>query len=314
MKAQTIKRISEKTFSSDEIAFESDREYKKWKKKTKFYPEHFGLPFFSHKIFEFDKSGNLLLEESLNEQGETTARRIYYYSAANLLLRNDNRYVDKPKSNYSKIYRYDENNEIIETIDSSNQMIKTVSFVYPKPGLKKMVVKINNKPVDWGSIIYDSVNLSEKSYAYDENDSLYLTSENYYDCHGKRLKEITFNTEEQPITTRTFEYDSLGSEIYEKIEFHSDNVIEEIKRTVDSINQTRDTKVFSNGKLQFGSRTYFDNYGNKVKTEYFDNDYSVTDSWEYEYTYDKNGNWIEKREPKDSVVYTVIYREIEYYK
>jgi YD repeat-containing protein len=283
------------------------------RKRLSFIPNILAYHFFSHKIFEFDKSGNLLLEESVNEQGEVIAKRIYYYSDKNLLIRNDNSYVDKPKSNYSKIYRYDTNDEIIETIDSSNQMIKTISFIYPAPGLKKTVTKINNKPVNSGTKVYDTINLSEKSYAYDENDSLYLTSENYYESHGKRLKEITFNTDVQPITTRTFEYDSSGKEIYEKIVFHSDNVIEEIKRTIDSINQTRDTKVFLNGKLKFGSRIYFDNYGNKVKTEYFENDYTVTDSWEYEYTYDKNGNWTEKRESKDSVVYTVIYREIKYY-
>ena len=313
LKAQVIKRINETKFTSDEIVFETDREYKKWKRKAKFYPEHFNLYFLSHTIFESDTFGNLLLEERLNEHGETISRRMYYYSNTNLLLRNDNKYVDKPKSNYSLIYRYNENNEIVESIDSSSSIIKTISVTYPEPLMKIMVTRINNKQVDSWIVHYDSTKLIEKSFGYDQNDSLYLTSENYYDFQGKRLKEITFNTEEQPISTRTFEYDSLGTEIYERTEFHSDNAIEEIKRITNSINQTKDTKVFSNGKLQFWSRTYFDNYCNEIKKEYFDNDNTITDSWENEYVYDVNGNWIEKKESKDGKVNNVIYREIEYY-
>jgi len=314
VKAQTIKRISEKTFTGNEIAFETDRDYKKWKKKAKLYPEHFGFPFFSHKIFELDKYGNLKLEENLNEQGKIISKRIYYYTDTNLLVRNDNKYLDKPKSNDSKIYRYNENNDIVESIDSSNRFIKTVSFNYQEPGLKKMVTTINNKQVDCWIVHFDSIKLSEKSYSYDQNDSLYLNSERYYDSNRNLLKEITFSKNEQPITTRTFEYDSSGIEIYERTEFHSDNNIEEIKRIFDLINKTRVKKVLANGKLQFWSRTYFDNSGNIVKTEYFDNDNTVTDSWEYKYTYDMHGNWIEKKESKDGNVNNVIYREIEYYK
>ena len=313
--AQEIKSITETVFGETEIAAKTERQAKRKLKKLETYPEHFNLCFVSKSTIRLDSKGNLITQTDFGESGEVIQIRKFEYSDFGDIKTDFFKNPLNPKSNRLVTYKYNEDNDLIQIIDSSFNYKKQTDISYTSDSIKQSTLMINGKYVDKWMTQIDSEEKFELTTAYDNNDSVFSLTKRWYNENEKLIKQVNLDKNQQPTLTRIYKYDSEGNKIFERVESHYDSRIVERNWIIDSINNAKDFKTFTNEKLDHFSRSYYDKNGNETKTEFYDSENTDTISFTTtsEYKYDENNNWIEKKDFWDKEIQSVTYRQIEYY-
>lgn len=313
--AQEIKSITETVFGETEVAAKTERQAKRKFKKLKTYPEHFDLYFVSKTTKQLDAEGKLISQTDFDENGEVKQISKFEYMDFGDIKTELYENPKTTKSNRLVTYKYNASNEVIQINDSSFNYKKQTDIIYTNDSTKQSTLKINDKYVDKWVTKTDSEEKYELTTSYDNNDSVFAIIKRWYNVNEKIVKQIDLDKNEQPTLTRIYKYDSKGNRIFERVETHYDSRIVERQWIVDSINNTKDFKSFTNGKLDHFSRSYYDKNSNETKTEFYDS--KNTDTINYtsssEYKYDENNNWIEKKDFWDKEIQSITYRQIEYY-
>jgi hypothetical protein len=83
----------------------------------------------------------------------------------------------------------------------------------------------------------------------------------------------------------------------------------------DTIKNTQDFKTFTNGSIDYWSRTHYNENSNKILVEFFDTKNASSDiySTSNDYKYDDYNNWIEKKHFWKGEIQSITYRQIKYY-
>ena len=313
--AQEIKSITETNFGETEIAAKTERQAKRKLKKLKTYPEHFDLYFVSNTTKQFDAEGKLISQTDFGEGGETKQIRKFEFTDLGDIKIDFFKNPLNPNSNRLVTYKYNENYDLIQINDSSFNYRKQTDISYTSDSTKLSILRINGKYVDKWITQTDSEEKFELTTAYDNNDSVFSLTKRWYNENEKLIKQVNLDKNQQPTLTRIYKYDSEGNKIFERVESHYDSRIVERNWIEDSVNNTKDFKTFTNGKLDHFSRSYYDKSGNETKTEFYDSENTATISFttSSEYKYDKNNNWIEKKDFWDKEIQSITYRQIDYY-
>lgn len=188
------------------------------------------------------------------------------------------------------------------------------SYYYDK---KNRIKKEANKYSTWDyEYIGDSIT---KITQLDKN----YNSPQYYKYTQKGNRELlnTFNIDSSYQTKRLFVYDKYNRttrlENYDNKEFIQQIILKNYKDTI-SQNPDNEIYIYTNGNPYidiFIKKNYeYDNKNNPIKSEFENLNLSKNKSEKYQYTYDKQGNWIEKKlfDTKNKL-FSVIKREIFYY-
>lgn len=315
VQAQDIKKINETTFGELIVEAKNERQSKKKAKKRKSYPEHFDLYFHSKTTTEFDRYGNIIKKAEFNENGDINFIAEYEYLDSINPLKVIFAYPLDIKRNRQVVYTYNQDNKLVQITDSTSNFFEQTEITYPAPFIRHSRLKLNGEYVDKWITESDSLNSYEITTGYDENDSTIMQSKEWYDKNGKLIKLIDFYSSKEPSLIRTYKYNSEGKKIYLKEEQLFDSVVNESYWIRDTINHSVEFKILQDNQLNLSTKTYIDNYGNEIKTEFYDTDNPTTISFilSSEYKYDESNNWIEKKEFDDGVIRSVTHRQIEYF-
>ncbi len=313
--AQEIKTITMTAFGETEIAAKSESEAKRKLKKLNTYPEYFDLYFDSKSTSTFDRHGKIISQTDFKENGEIYRKTDYEYTNSGNIQTERFYNPLSPKSNRLVTYKYNANNDLTQIVDSSNNLTKQTDILFPSENNRLSTLKINGEYVNKWITQSDTSENFELTTAYDNNDSVFTVVKRWYNADKKSLKQINLDANQNPTLTWTFKYDLEGNKNFEREESYYDSRIVERYWITDSINNTKEFKSLTNGKLDHFSRSYYDKNGSKIKTEFYDSENTDTISFTTtsEYKYDTNDNWIERKDFWKGKVQSVTYRQIEYY-
>ncbi len=218
---------------------------------------------------------------------------IYYYTiiyGKNALISKIKTMGNDEKMDSEELFTFNHQNKIetIETIRLDGSIYKTMAYVYNSSGNLISEKKMNYK--------YDIEN--ESTYNYNNKGQLvsknqtflnidHTIVESFYYNHKQQLIEVT-KKNLNDLTREVFAYNNLGY-VSEKVEYNSKN--EKYNTTLYEYNDYGDkTSLFILDPI--GEMTYFE---------------------QHEYTYDSQGNWIEKRSYVKGDYISLEKRKIVYY-
>ncbi|MFC7347167.1 hypothetical protein ACFQO9_10605 [Chryseobacterium zhengzhouense] len=273
----------------------------------------------------YRKDGRKSFRKEISGNGFSTSKYYYNEFSGNLVLKEDYYEREYGKSHYSKWFFYDKNEIISEEISLEKNNTKTVLSNYTKYKAKDSA---NQKKIIVSQIGSDSISNPDNIYIFENNN---LTKINpLYQSKVQKLSLLNDiykldEIEDYVIEGRKvyFKYDKKGKVISEiwynknglenKTEFtYNDDYTE----TIESNYHLLGTEISSKNQKKY------DQYGNIIfdQTKYYDG--SIGSIEEFEYQYDKEGNWIVKKRFYSEADHGIIgkkkltsveIRDIEYY-
>lgn len=204
-------------------------------------------------------------------------------------LRKEN---DSLKSGAVWKYKYDSNNRILQEKRISFQYSKdTVVWNYKYKG--DSIINVNQLDKTYKILYYTYKQKGNKEYLNHANsDSSFITKKRFvYDKQNRLIRSEDYRDRNYIQDLKLISYvDSISKKIYKRLSLDA------------KYNNTWYTEYNYNTKGDVTAMS-FGNFSNEKKPEN-----------KYEYAYDQNGNWIEKRHysPKGKLS-TVFRREIKYY-
>lgn len=314
---QDIKMITETSYYELAPGAMTEREHKMKLKMIKSYPEHSDLYFSSKTVSKLDKNGNVISFTDFKENGDIYFIADYEYDDSENILKENHNYPLNPELNRLVTYSYNNNNQPVQIADSSLGLIRQTDISYSVPTIKKSALRINDKLVNKWITKSDSLGSFEITAVYDSNDSALTIIKSWFDNDYRLIKQIDFNSNQEPSVTQTFKYDKEGNKIYESKEFHNNSRIVERYWLTGTLNNSTDHKTFLNDKLDDFTRIFYDEHGNEIRIERYDPEITdpvcIISIGEFKYKYDDFNNWIEKQEFWDGEIESITYRQIEYY-
>ena len=130
-------------------------------------------------------------------------------------------------------------------------------------------------------------NKIEENY-YNSNGSLIYKNTYKYDEKGNKIEENYYNSNGRLYSKTTYKYDEKGNKIEE---YHYDE----------------------DGKFNYKYTYKYDEKGNKIEENWYDSDGSLYEKHTYKYEYDKNNNWTQRIQYKNTIPLNITERIIEYY-
>ncbi len=276
-------------------------------------------------LFKYNDKGNLIEINQYNADGGLVSKKVYdgkenlldskeYFSSdGNVTGRTTNRYDDKGRlieteeynvnGTFKYTYRYDDRGNLIEenhyntngNLDDKN----TLTYRYNEKGNK-----IEETHYDGGSVSF---------YRYNNNGN--LIEERYSPsftarkaCTYKKVMERCGHGGCGAESYCTYQYDGEGNKIKancngDQITYRYDSNGHEIEESCGSPSH----------KPWYQSIHQYDDKDNLIKEKRIENDIIGKDR-NYQYTYDKQGNWIKKITFEKDVPQFIEQREITYYK
>ena len=179
-------------------------------------------------------------------------------------------------------------------------------------------LKLNGKVKSIREIPYKAV---EKFGEVAKGDALDIIGENLqitFNEKGNKLEENWFNPDGRLFSKYTYKYDDKGNKLEEN-SFNSDGSLNS-KYTYkydDKGNKIELNYFNSDGSLFLKSTSKYDDKGNEIERNSFISDVNLDDKYTYKYTYDQQGNWIQRiaYKVKNGVEKPsrIVERTIEYY-
>lgn len=271
------------------------------------------------------KDGRRSFRKEISESGVSTSKYYYNESSGNLILKESHYDKEYGKAQYSSWFFYDKNQIISEEINLEKNGAKTSLSNYTK---YKVEDSANQKKITVSQIGSDSLSDPDKTYIFNQKNLTKICP--LYQSKVQKLSLLDgiykpYEIEDYVIEGRKvyFKYDKKGRQISEiwydkeglenknEFSYNNDNT-----ESIESQYQLRGTEISSKNYKKY------DQYGNIIfdQTKYYDG--SVGSIEEFEYQYDKEGNWILKKrfysEANRGIIgkkklTTVEIREIEYY-
>jgi hypothetical protein len=275
----------------------------------------------SNSLVRFDKQGYIVSGERYNSDGSLYLEYNYKYNKqyghTDIIYKlSDGSITGKDKR------KYDDNGNLIEvnhSCDSTGNNCYKYIYKYDEKG--RMIEHIQ----------YNSFALLDTKYTYKYDDKDNLIEENYFTYNSKG---VTNHIKE------TYKYDNKGNEI-EKIILHVDvNISKKLLSKYDKNNKVieenwynsegPDSKSFykySNNYKKLKLKCFseediltkmtiekYDDKGNIIECKEYNSEKELGWHQEIRYVYDNKGNWIKKTEYRNKTPYSIIQREINYYK
>ena len=109
-----------------------------------------------------------------------------------------------------------------------------------------------------------------------------------YNEKRDKIEQNNYNSDSRLDSKTTYKYDEKGNNI-EKNNYYSD------------------------GSLNYKTTYKYDEKGNKIEENWYDSDGSLYEKHTYKYEYDKNNNWTQRIQYKNTIPLNITERIIEYY-
>jgi len=277
-----------------------------------------GISIDRNELLEFNITGNLTFSKEFLANGKVSDEIINTYDKNNQLTQR------KVIDNYGKgsviDYQYFYNSS-----DSLEQVIiagKNFKRIHKIERDKKV------RPIKNLTIQNDTI-LTTYVVEYDQNNNVVNEKQFKNQNIPVKLIDRTFNAKNLKVREQIIEYSRWDTLRYQN-EFTYDKdqnlILGKYNVENDSSYNTVKNTYYKNGKLkesvsEFGERDYsliqnqkFNENGDLIVQAVNTSDGETKDIWEYKFKYDKNNNWIEKIEYKNSKPLRIVKREIEYYK
>ena len=240
--------------------------------------------------YEYDASGNLILETAYDDEGEEIHRCEMKYDDLGRIMEKVT-YVQDDLSG-KETWSYDE--KMMHMVSDYISGEESIRHYYDSEG----------NPLK--EIIYDQDEPEEYSYEYDERGNRtktwsrsglgdYLMNESKYDAEGKEISFYCYDRDGAVNLWRQFEYDGSGKRIKETT-YNPDESIEDITEheydgSGDEIRETTHYPINEKRDRYHKEEYYFpkceyDESGNLIRKTFFNSDGSVKCSDEYKYYYD----------------------------
>ena len=184
------------------------------------------------------------------------------------------------KGNQIKICRYDKYGKI----DNKN------TYKYDEKGNI-----IEHNTYDDGRLVFKDI------YKYDEKGNKIEKNHYYYD--GR----LDYKT--------TYKYDEKGNNIEENIyDYDYDGYGSKYTYKYDEKGNNIEKNYYgSNGRLDYKNTYKYDEKGNNIEENTYYYDDRPIENYSYEYEYDKNNNWTQKIQYRNTIPNSITERIIEYY-
>ena len=149
---------------------------------------------------------------------------------------------------------------------------------------------------------YDSDgNLSSKdTYEYDEKGN--KIEKNVYDSNGRFHSKYTYKYDEKGNMIEDNVYDSNGRLYFKKTYKYDEKG-----------NKIEENWYNSDGRLHSKYTYKYDEKGNNIEENYYNSNGRLYEKHTYKYEYDKNNNWTQRIEYKNTIPHRITEKIIEYY-
>lgn len=276
-----------------------------------------------HTIYR--KDGRRSFRREISGNYSSTAKYYYHESSRNLILKENQYNREYGTSQYSRWYFYNDEQIISEEVEIETNKAKTILNNYTT---YKTEDSATQKKIIISEIGSDSISSPDNIYIFNQKNLIKINP--LYQSKIQKLSLLNgicklyevdgYVVEGRKVYYKYDKKDHLISEIWydkdgleNKTEFSYND---DYKESIESDYQLRGTEIASK------KHTKYDQYGNKTfeQTKYYDG--SVGSIEEYEYKYDKEGNWTTKKrfysEANKGVIgkkklTTIEIREIAYY-
>ncbi|MGE4444338.1 MAG: RHS repeat-associated core domain-containing protein [Candidatus Altimarinota bacterium] len=263
------------------------------------------LPNGSYERYTYDKIGNIIKVEIFDENDVLLSKEENIYDKRGKVLENK-QHILSNSSHISLFSMYDENGNIIKTIDGNGTQTLFTYDIFDRVletqdnlGNKIVNTYDKNNNIISKSIVQSNSKTTTTSYIYDDENRL-LSETNHLNkvksyTYNKLNQVISITDEEGNITNFTYNY--AGKVLSETKISNSGNIV-----TSYTYDERGNNISVTDGE---GNTTYYmyDNLNRLIKQIY-------PDSKEVIYVYDKVGNLVSKTDPNGSVI-TSTYDDME---
>lgn len=251
----------------------------------------------NHTIYR--KDGRKSFQKEISESGSSTSKYYYNESSGNLILKESQYDREYGKSQYSSWFFYDKNQIISEEINLEKNEAKISLRNYTK---YKVEDSANQKKITVSHIGSDSLSDPDKTYIFNQKNLTKISP--LYQSKVQKLSLLNsiykpYEIENYVVEGRKvyFKYDKKGHLISE-IWYNEKGLENKTEFTYnDDYTEMIESQYHLRG-IEISSKNYkkYDQYGNVTfdQTKYYDG--SIGSIEEFEYQYDKEGNWIVKKD------------------
>ncbi|MBD3903972.1 hypothetical protein NAL32_04360 [Chryseobacterium sp. Ch-15] len=302
-------------------SYTSDNNQKKSKDDKTF--EGKTLHLINHTVYR--KDGRRSSRKEISGSGISNSKYYYNESSGNLILKESHYDRKYGKTQYSSWFFYDKNQVISEEINLEKNEAKTSLSNYIK---YKVEDSASQKKTTVSQIGSDSLSNPDKTYIFNQKNLTKISP--LYQSKVQKLsllnniykvdeiedyvvegRKVHFKYDKKGRQISEIWYDKEGLENKNEFSYNNDNT-----ESIESQYHLRGTEISSKNYKKY------DQYGNIIfdQTKYYDG--SIGSIEEFEYQYDKEGNWIVKKrfysEANNGIIgkkklTTAEIREIEYY-
>ena len=162
--------------------------------------------------------------------------------------------------------------------------------------------------------IYNKKGNKIEENIYDSNGKFVRKTTYKYDKKGNIIEEKSYYPDGSLIYKNTYKYDEKGNKI-EDNSYDSDGRLHS-KYTYkydEKGNKIEENWYNSDGRLHSKYTYKYDEKGNNIEENWYDSDGSLYEKHTYKYEYDKNNNWTQRIQYKNTIPLNITERIIEYY-
>lgn len=264
----------------------------------------------------FNERGKITSSKEFLSNGDLREETVYTYDKSDRLVhRKEIDYYGKG-SFYDSNFSFNSADSIIKVVISNPEFERIHQITRDD---KDRIIE--NKIIQSDTVIaiytrsYDkSGNIIEENEYRKENVPVKIISRTFDQRNLKQTEQITeFNKWDTLSYKKDFTYDSNHNLVEEK-EYDSDTVSMKTTNTYFEGGQLKETRSIPMGSYYSVIITQkFNKKGDLTEHSREPKDGTDKDIWTYKYTYDSNGNWIEKIEFKNGKPLRMVKRSIQYY-
>lgn len=209
-------------------------------------------------------------------------------------------------------YQYDSNNRLLTIVytNSDNKETSRSTKTYDTAGL--MIKEVRK---DWveeiDNLEYNAKQQLVRIKTYYADGRLKGVSEYAYDTAGNKISEEEYNNEMELNYKTLYTYDKHNKLVEEQRFIVRDTDIPNKSYTYDEDGFVTADTYFYNGEVEIRHEYSRDKYHNIITDEAFEMGDFI--SYDYIYTYDKQGNWLTREEYRDVKLQDTQKRSITYY-
>ena len=168
---------------------------------------------------------------------------------------------------------------------------------------------------DYGRFkIYNEKGNKIEENRYNSDGSLYYKVTYKYDGKGNKIEVNHYDSNGSLILKYTYKYDENGNKI-EECWYNEDGslIVKFTPKYDENGNMMEVNNYDSDGSLHKKFTYKYDEKGNKIEINNYNSDGRLDSKTTYKYEYDKNNNWTQRIEYKNTIPNSITERIIEYY-